>query len=184
MTRAASTPGSFCCPTPRDPAARLSHSDVTDPTADFVAGQQVSVPLVQFSDSPEVQRRIVLLPDYDMAMAHTLVQGYDVGLNNPLRPLEACGTSGMKAALNGGLNVSVRDSWWDEWYDGDNGWAIPPADGVADPARRDALEDAALFELLGKSVAPQFYDRDTEGVSQGWVERIRHTLHSRAEGAG
>ena len=134
--------------------------------------------MVQFSDSPGVRRRIVFLPDYDMAMAHALVQGCDVWLNNPLRPLEACGTSGMKAALNGGLNVSVRDGWWDEWYDGGNGWEIPSADGVADAARRDALEATALYELLGKSVAPLFYDRDQDGVPQGWVERIRHTFRS------
>ena len=134
--------------------------------------------MVQFSDSPEVRRRIVFLPDYDMAMAHALVQGCDVWLNNPLRPLEACGTSGMKAALNGGLNVSVRDGWWDEWYDGGNGWEIPSADGVADPARRDALEATALYELLGKSVAPLFYERDQDGVPPGWVERIRHTFRS------
>jgi len=134
--------------------------------------------MVQFSDDPGVRRRIVFLPDYDMAMAHALVQGCDVWLNNPLRPLEACGTSGMKAALNGGLNVSVRDGWWDEWYDGGNGWEIPSADGVADPARRDALEATALYELLGKSVAPLFYDLDPDGVPQGWVERIRHTFRS------
>jgi starch phosphorylase len=106
------------------------------------------------------------------------VQGCDVWLNNPLRPLEACGTSGMKAALNGGLNVSVRDGWWDEWYDGGNGWEIPSADGVADATRRDALEATALYELLGKSVAPLFYDRDSDGVPQGWVERIRHTFRT------
>jgi glycogen phosphorylase len=134
--------------------------------------------MVQFSDSADVRRRIVFLPDYDMAMAHALVQGCDVWLNNPLRPLEACGTSGMKAALNGGLNVSVRDGWWDEWYDGGNGWEIPSADGVADPARRDALEATALYELLGKSVAPLFYDADPDGIPQGWVERIRHTFRS------
>jgi starch phosphorylase len=134
--------------------------------------------MVQFTDSPEVRRRIVFLPDYDMDMAHALVQGCDVWLNNPLRPLEACGTSGMKAALNGGLNVSVRDGWWDEWYDGGNGWEIPSADGVADATRRDALEATALYELLGKSVAPLFYDRDSDGVPQGWVERIRHTFRT------
>jgi len=134
--------------------------------------------MVQFTDSADVRRRIVFLPDYDMAMAHALVQGCDVWLNNPLRPLEACGTSGMKAALNGGLNVSVRDGWWDEWYDGGNGWEIPSADGVADATRRDALEATALYELLGKSVAPLFYDRDADGVPQGWVERIRHTFRS------
>ena len=73
-------------------------------------------------------------------MARYLYWGVDVWLNNPLRPLEACGTSGMKAALNGALNLSIRDGWWDEWYDGENGWAIPSADGIADPDRRDDLE--------------------------------------------
>jgi glycogen phosphorylase len=141
-------------------------------------GKALIQQMVQFSDSADVRRRIVFLPDYDMAMAHTLVQGCDVWLNNPLRPLEACGTSGMKAALNGALNVSVRDGWWDEWYDGGNGWEIPSADGVADPARRDELEAQALYEMVAKSVAPLFYDRDDDGVPLGWVERIRHALRS------
>ncbi len=141
-------------------------------------GKALIQQMVQFSDSPDVRRRIVFLPGYDMAMADSLVQGCDVWLNNPLRPLEACGTSGMKAALNGGLNVSVRDGWWDEWYDGGNGWEIPSADGVADVSRRDELEAQALYELLGKSVAPMFYDQDADGVPLGWVERIRHTLRS------
>jgi glycogen phosphorylase len=141
-------------------------------------GKALIQQMVQYSDAPDVRRRIVFLPDYDMAMARTLVQGCDVWLNNPLRPLEACGTSGMKAALNGALNVSVRDGWWDEWYDGGNGWEIPSADGVADVGRRDELEAQALYELLAKSVAPLFYERDADGIPPGWVERIRHTLRS------
>jgi glycogen phosphorylase len=141
-------------------------------------GKRLIQQMVNFTDTGDVRRRIVFLPDYDMAMAHYLVQGCDVWLNNPLRPLEACGTSGMKAALNGGLNVSVRDGWWDEWYDGANGWEIPTADGVSDPTRRDALEAAALYDLLDRSVAPLFYDVDPEGVPAGWVEKIRHTLLS------
>jgi len=141
-------------------------------------GKALIQQMVQYSDTPDVRRRIVFLPDYDMAMARTLVQGCDVWLNNPLRPLEACGTSGMKAALNGALNLSVRDGWWDEWYDGGNGWEIPSADGVADVARRDELEAQALYELLAKSVAPLFYERDADDLPQGWVERIRHTLRS------
>ena len=141
-------------------------------------GKALIQQMVQYSDTPDVRRRIVFLPDYDMAMARTLVQGCDVWLNNPLRPLEACGTSGMKAALNGALNVSVRDGWWDEWYDGGNGWEIPSADGVADDRRRDELEAQALYELLAKSVAPLFYERDADRIPQGWVERIRHALRS------
>jgi starch phosphorylase len=84
----------------------------------------------------------------------------------------------MKVALNGGLNVSVRDGWWDEWYDGGNGWEIPTADGVSDPARRDELEASALYELIGKSVAPLFYDLSEEGVPRGWIEMMRHDLSS------
>ncbi len=142
------------------------------------SGKRLIQQMVRFADSEAVRRRIVFLPDYDMALAHHLVQGCDVWLNNPLRPLEACGTSGMKVALNGGLNVSVRDGWWDEWYDGANGWEIPTADGVSDPARRDELEAAALYELLEKSVAPLFYDAGPDGVPGGWVEMIRHELRS------
>ncbi|HEX8005154.1 MAG TPA: alpha-glucan family phosphorylase [Trebonia sp.] len=141
-------------------------------------GKRLIQQMVRFADSEVVRRRIVFLPDYDMALARYLVQGCDVWLNNPLRPLEACGTSGMKVALNGGLNVSVRDGWWDEWYDGANGWEIPTADGVSDPARRDELEASALYELLGKSVAPLFYDVGADGISGGWIEMIRHALRS------
>jgi glycogen phosphorylase len=134
--------------------------------------------MVRFADDPRVRHRIVFLPDYDMALARAMVQGCDVWLNNPLRPLEACGTSGMKAALNGALNLSVLDGWWDEWFDGHNGWAIPSADGVADPERRDELEAAALYDLLGQSVAPLFYDRDADGLPRRWLEMVAHTLRT------
>ena len=98
-------------------------------------GKQLIQQMVRFADDPRVRHRIVFLPDYDMELGAAMVQGCDVWLNNPLRPLEACGTSGMKSALNGGLNLSVRDGWWDEWFDGENGWAIPSADDVADSAQ-------------------------------------------------
>ncbi|MBO0873483.1 MAG: alpha-glucan family phosphorylase [Pseudonocardia sp.] len=139
-------------------------------------GKALIQQIVRFADDPEVRHRIVFLPDYDMSMARYLYWGCDVWLNNPLRPLEACGTSGMKAVLNGGLNLSVRDGWWDELYDGRNGWAIPTADGVSDPSRRDDLEAAALYELLATQVAPTFYQRDADGVPTAWVELVRHTL--------
>ncbi|OBI84464.1 alpha-glucan family phosphorylase [Mycobacterium sp. E740] len=139
-------------------------------------GKALIQQVVRFADRPEVRHRIAFLPDYDMSMARQLYWGCDVWLNNPLRPLEACGTSGMKSALNGGLNLSIRDGWWDEWYDGDNGWEIPTADGLADENRRDDLEAAALYDLLETSVAPKFYDRDERGVPTRWVEMVRHTL--------
>ncbi len=139
-------------------------------------GKRLIQQMVEFTDDPAVRHRIVFLPDYDMALGRALVQGCDVWLNNPLRPLEACGTSGMKAALNGGLNLSVRDGWWDEWSDGANGWDIPSADGVHDEGRRDDLESAALYDLLGQPVAPLFYDRDADGLPRRWLEMVRHTL--------
>ncbi|MDO3636898.1 glycosyltransferase family 1 protein [Mycolicibacterium arseniciresistens] len=141
-------------------------------------GKALIQQIVKFADRPEVRHRIAFLPDYDMSMARQLYWGCDVWLNNPLRPLEACGTSGMKSALNGGLNLSIRDGWWDEWYDGENGWEIPTADGLADETRRDDLEAAALYDLLEKSVTPKFYDRDEHGVPTRWVEMVRHTLQA------
>ena len=127
-------------------------------------GKKLIQEIVRFADDPEVRHRIVFLPNYDIAMAQPLYPGCDVWLNNPLRPYEACGTSGMKAALNGGLNLSILDGWWDEWYDGNNGWAIPSADGVDDPDRRDDLEADALYDLIENEVAPRFYDDDDDGV--------------------
>ncbi|MGH3695853.1 MAG: alpha-glucan family phosphorylase [Pseudonocardiaceae bacterium] len=139
-------------------------------------GKALIQQVVQFADAPDVRHRMVFLPDYDMSMARYLYWGCDVWLNNPLRPLEACGTSGMKSALNGGLNLSIRDGWWDELYDGKNGWAIPTADGVENPQRRDDLEANALYELIATQVAPPFYDRGADGVPTSWVSLVRHTL--------
>ncbi|WP_328391364.1 alpha-glucan family phosphorylase [Nocardia sp. NBC_00416] len=141
-------------------------------------GKALIQQVVRFADDPAVRHRIVFLPDYDMSMARYLYWGCDVWLNNPLRPLEACGTSGMKSALNGGLNLSIRDGWWDEMFDGENGWAIPTADGVTDDDRRDDLEATALYELMERTVAPRFYDRDADGLPVRWVEMVRHTLHT------
>ncbi|MDQ0379528.1 alpha-glucan family phosphorylase [Amycolatopsis thermophila] len=139
-------------------------------------GKALIQQVVRFTDDPAIRRRMVFLPDYDMSMARYLYRGCDVWLNNPTRPLEACGTSGMKSALNGGLNLSIKDGWWDECYDGSNGWAIPTADGVTDPLRRDELESAALYDLLGQQVAPLFYERDEAGVPRGWMSMVWHTL--------
>ncbi|WP_088281965.1 alpha-glucan family phosphorylase [Kineosporia sp. A_224] len=141
-------------------------------------GKRLIQQMVRFADDPAVRHRIAFLPNYDIAMAQSLYPGCDVWLNNPLRPFEACGTSGMKSALNGGLNLSILDGWWDEWYDGENGWAIPTADGVDDPEHRDDLEAAALYDIIEGSVAPRFYDRDDRGMPTRWLEMVRHTLAS------
>jgi starch phosphorylase len=110
-----------------------------------------------------------------MAVAKTLYPGCDVWLNNPLRPLEACGTSGMKAALNGALNLSILDGWWNEWFDGRNGWAIPTADTAADETERDDAEAGALYDLIEHELVPLFYARQ-EGVPAGWLAMVRHTM--------
>ena len=141
-------------------------------------GKELVQQIVRFSDQADVRHRIAFLPDYDIGMARYLYAGCDVWLNNPLRPLEACGTSGMKSALNGGLNLSILDGWWDEMYDGENGWAIPTADGVTDPNRRDDLEASAFYELVEKQVRARFYDVDTDGVPKRWVDMVRHTLQT------
>ena len=139
-------------------------------------GKRFMQEMVRFTDDQSIRHRIVFLPDYDMGMAAVLCAGADVWLNNPVRPQEASGTSGMKSALNGGLNLSISDGWWDELYDGHDGWAIPTADGVGDGTRRDDLEAAALYDLIEKRVAPLFYHRGESGQPDGWVDTVRHTL--------
>ncbi|MFF2850269.1 alpha-glucan family phosphorylase [Streptomyces sp. NPDC058001] len=140
-------------------------------------GKRLVQELVRFTDDPRVRHRIVFLPDYGMGMAQKLYPGCDVWLNNPLRPLEACGTSGMKAALNGCLNLSVLDGWWDEWFAPDFGWAIPTADGEAtDVDRRDDLEAQALYDLLEQRVTPRFYEQGPAGLPDRWITMVRQTL--------
>ncbi len=139
-------------------------------------GKELIAQIVRFADDPEVRHRIAFLPNYDIGMARYLYWGSDVWLNNPLRPLEACGTSGMKSALNGGLNLSIRDGWWDEWFDGENGWAIPTADGLNNPERRDDLEASGLYNLIETQVATRFYTRDDAGIPPRWLAMVRHTL--------
>jgi len=140
-------------------------------------GKRLIQEVVKFADSANVRHRMVFLPDYDMALGRVLCAGADVWLNNPLRPLEACGTSGMKAALNGVLNLSIRDGWWDEWYDGSNGWAIPSADAMPED-RRDELEAAAFYDIVETQMVPRFYDQNESGLPTRWLEMVRHTLSS------
>ena len=139
-------------------------------------GKRLIQKLVEFSQEADVRQRIVFLPNYDIAMAKTLYPGCDIWLNNPLRPLEACGTSGMKAAMGGALNLSILDGWWNEYYDDRNGWAIPSADSAGDGAERDALEAASLYDLLEHQIAPRFYERGADGIPAKWVADMRHTL--------
>jgi starch phosphorylase len=127
-----------------------------------------------FARQLDVGHRFVFVPDYDMAVARMMYHGCDVWLNNPRRPLEACGTSGMKAALNGALNCSVLDGWWDECFDGENGWAINSADDDPDLSRRDQREATSLFGLLEREIVPLYYDRDADGLPVGWIDKMKH----------
>jgi starch phosphorylase len=124
--------------------------------------------------APQVGARIVFLEDYDLRMAPRIVAGTDVWVNLPRPPLEASGTSGMKAALNGGLNLSVLDGWWAEAYDGEVGWAI--ATPEADPQSQDDHDAAALFDLLEREVIPLFYDRGPDGTPPGWIARVKTSM--------
>jgi len=129
-----------------------------------------------FAAGHDVRHRVIMLPDYDMELASVLVSGVDVWLNTPLRPLEACGTSGMKAALNGVLNLSILDGWWDECFAPAYGWAIPSADesGLGADAR-DAREATSILDLIEHELAPRFYARDG-GLPRQWLEMIRSTV--------
>jgi len=127
-----------------------------------------------FARQADVRSSFVFLADYDISIARAMYHGCDVWLNTPRRPLEACGTSGMKAALNGALNCSILDGWWDECFDGRNGWAIESAEDDPDEDRRDLREAASLFALLEHEVVPTFHDRDRAGVPRGWVEMVLH----------
>jgi glycogen phosphorylase len=139
-------------------------------------GKALIQQMAQFADDPAVRERIVFLPDYDMAMAKRLYPGCDVWMNNPLRPYEACGTSGMKAALNGAANLSIRDGWWDEWFDPAYGWEIPSAEGVDGADRRDDLEAKALYDIIENEIVPRFYDLDAYGLPERWIQMIRETI--------
>jgi glycogen phosphorylase len=119
--------------------------------------------------------RVIFVEDYDMALARLLVAGVDVWLNNPISPLEASGTSGIKAAINGTLNLSVLDGWWAEGFDGENGWSIVPAD-AANEEERDREDAQTLYELLEDEVIPLYYARNEQGFSPGWVARSKRSM--------
>ena len=140
-------------------------------------GKELIQRIEQFARQADVRSRFVFLADYDISIARAMYHGCDVWLNTPRRPLEACGTSGMKAALNGALNCSILDGWWDECYDGSNGWAIESAEDDPDLDRRDLREANSLFSILEQQVTRKFYDRE-DGVPRDWVDMVRHAWAS------
>ncbi len=126
----------------------------------------------------QFQGRICFVEDYDMHVAHYLVQGVDVWLNNPRRPLEASGTSGMKACLNGAIHMSILDGWWYEGYNGANGWAVGDGAERASSEEQDRVDAESIYQLLEEQVVPLFYDRDRNGVPHGWVRKVKEAIRS------
>ncbi|MFY9781505.1 MAG: alpha-glucan family phosphorylase [Candidatus Baltobacteraceae bacterium] len=139
-------------------------------------GKEIIKRIVAFTRRPELRRRVVFIEDYDVAVARAMVQGVDVWLNTPRRPLEASGTSGMKAAVNGAINFSVLDGWWVEGYSGDNGWAIGAGEDYADHLYQDDVESRALYELLESEIVPAFYTRTSDGVPRAWLQRMKRSI--------
>jgi starch phosphorylase len=143
-----------------------------------LAGQDLIAQIFRLSQSEPFLGKIVFLEDYDMQIGRVMVQGVDVWLNTPQRPLEASGTSGQKAAANGGLNLSVLDGWWIEGYSPDVGWAIGRLDPLDDPETQSAEDAAALYDILEREVIPMFYERERpDAPPMLWVEKMKHSIH-------
>ncbi|MDO8567202.1 MAG: alpha-glucan family phosphorylase, partial [Dehalococcoidales bacterium] len=140
------------------------------------AGQAMIQQWTHFIRRPEVRPHVIFLSDYDMLLTEELVQGVDVWLNTPRRPWEACGTSGMKVLVNGGLNLSELDGWWAEAYTPEVGWALGDGQEHGDEPAWDAVEAAALYDLLEREVIPEFYTRDEKGIPTTWVARMRESM--------
>jgi len=140
------------------------------------AGQALIQEWIRFIRRPETRARVIFLSDYDMLLTEHLVQGVDVWLNTPRRPWEACGTSGMKVLVNGGLNLSELDGWWAEAYTPEVGWALGDGREHDDDPGWDAIEAGALYDLLEREVIPEFYSRDEQGIPGAWVKRMRESM--------
>ncbi|MGC8907242.1 MAG: alpha-glucan family phosphorylase [Desulfomonilaceae bacterium] len=141
-------------------------------------GKELIKKVVHQSKNEAFRRNLVFLEDYDINIARYLVQGVDVWLNTPRRPNEACGTSGMKAAANGALNLSILDGWWPEAYNGANGWAIGGEEEYSDINDQDAADAESLYDLLEQEVTPLFFDRGVDGLPHGWIEKMKNSMAS------
>jgi starch phosphorylase len=140
------------------------------------AGQALVQQWIHFIRRPEARPHVIFLSDYDMHLTEQLVQGVDVWLNTPRRPWEACGTSGMKVLVNGGINLSELDGWWAEAYTPEVGWALGDGQEHDDDTAWDAIEAEALYDLLEREVIPEFYTRDEQGIPNAWVTRMRESM--------
>jgi starch phosphorylase len=136
-------------------------------------GKEVLRTVYSYTRDPRFEGRVAFIEDYELHLAHRLVQGVDIWMNLPRVPMEASGTSGMKAALNGVPHLSTLDGWWHEGYDGLNGWAIPPSASRATPDEWDADR---LYQLLEEQVVPLYYTRDEYNIPQGWIQKMKHAI--------
>jgi starch phosphorylase len=141
-------------------------------------GQALIRQWLQFIRGTDARNHVIFLADYDMGVAEELVQGVDVWINTPRRPWEACGTSGMKVLVNGGVNLSQLDGWWAEAYRPEVGWAIGDAQTHTDDTVWDDRDAGTLYDLLEREVVPQFYSRDAAGIPTAWLARIRESMAS------
>jgi starch phosphorylase len=141
-------------------------------------GKQVLREIAAFARDPQFAGKLVFVEDYDINVGRHLVQGVDVWLNNPRRPLEASGTSGEKVVLNGGLNLSILDGWWAEGYDGTNGFAIGRGETHSSVEIHDQRDAEALHRTLVEEVIPLYYDRDRDGLPRGWIARMKKAIRS------
>jgi starch phosphorylase len=143
-----------------------------------VPGKKVLQQVAELTRNSRFAGKVVFLEDYDINVARHLVQGVDVWLNNPRRPLEASGTSGMKVVLNGGLNLSILDGWWAEAYDGSNGFAIGLGETHSAIDALDRMDALALYRALKEEVIPLYYQRDRDGLPRGWIARIKAAIRT------
>jgi starch phosphorylase len=141
-------------------------------------GKELIRRVLQFSQDPRFKQHVAFIENYNVHVGRQLYQGVDAWLNNPRRPLEACGTSGMKVVLNGGLHVSILDGWWAEAFDGANGFAIGNGEIHADQSVQDQRDAESLYRLLEEEIIPLYYDRDDDGVPHGWVKRIKRSIRT------
>jgi starch phosphorylase len=139
-------------------------------------GKDIIREIIHFAEKYDVTSRIVFVENYDMTVARYLTSGGDVWLNTPRRPMEASGTSGMKAAINGVLNCSILDGWWDEAYNPEIGWAIGQGEQYNDDQLQDDVESKALYDLLERDIVPLFYQRGRDGLPREWIKRMKNSM--------
>lgn len=141
-------------------------------------GKRFIQQIVGYGKNPALFGKIVFLENYDINVARHMISGVDVWLNNPRRPMEASGTSGMKIIIHGGLNLSIQDGWWREGYNGENGWSIGGDAHMPDTEKQDEHDANLLYEILTQQVIPEFYDRDEFGIPRKWLQRVRKSMET------